>query len=244
MNFEGCRAVVTGASRGIGRELVKALVSEGALVAASGRSVADLQRTRALTMNPERVHLCPGDLRCASDVQQIAAAAHEHLGNIDILMNVAGVWHDGDRKYQGPSAAETSTDEIDEVLDVGVKGAFHLTRAFLPGMIAAAAGKVVFVSCGFAGAAEAIGWVHYYVANKAIEALVAGLAAELRPHRVQVNAVAPWFVATEAVRHFYPDQAHSALTPADVVEIALFLASSRSDHISGQTVELRSKTDF
>jgi len=243
MNFEGKRAVVTGASRGIGRELTRTLVEQGATVAATGRSVAGLEQTRALTARPDRVHLCPGDLRRATDVQEIVASARTHLGEIDILMNVAGVWHDADRKYQGPLVVDTPADEIDEVLDVGIKGAFHLTRLVLPGMIRAATGKVVFLSCGFSGPAEAVGWVHYYVTNKAIEALVAGLGAELRSHNIQVNAVAPWFVATESVKAFYPGESSVALKPAEVVDMALFLASPRADHISGQTIELRSKTD-
>jgi NAD(P)-dependent dehydrogenase (short-subunit alcohol dehydrogenase family) len=243
-NFEGKRVVVTGASRGIGREIARALVEQGATVAASGREVSSLEETRALTIRPDRVYLCPGDLRQAADVEHIAAAALRHLGDIDILMNVAGVWHDAARKYQGPLAADTPAQEIDEVLDVGIKGAFHLTRLILPGMMRAAGGKIVFLSCGFSGPADAVGWVHYYVTNKAIEAMVAGLAAELRPHNVQVNAVAPWFVATEAVQRFYPADASAALKPAEVVDMALFLASSRADHVSGQAIELRSKADF
>jgi len=244
MNFEGKRVVVTGASRGIGRELVKALVEEGATVAATGRSKARLEETRSLTSHPRRVHLCAGDLRIATDVQQIFREAQSSLGHIDVLMNVAGVWHDEGRKYQGPLAAETSAAEIDEVLDVGLKGAFHLTRLVLPEMMRARAGKVVFLSCGFAGPAEAVGWVHYYVTNKAIDALVAGLAAEQRPYNVQVNAVAPWFVATDAVKAFYPDQIAAALTPQRVVDLLLFLASAQADHMSGQTLELRSNADF
>ena len=119
MNFEGKRVVVTGASRGIGRELVKTLVEEGAIVAAVGRSVSRLEETRALTSDPDRVHLCPGDLRIAAEVQEIFRRAQTSLGRIDVLMNVAGVWHDEGREYQGPLAVETSAAEIDEVLDVG-----------------------------------------------------------------------------------------------------------------------------
>jgi 3-oxoacyl-[acyl-carrier protein] reductase len=244
VDFDGKRVLVTGASRGIGRELTRALVRRGAIVAASGRSIAELGRTAALTDHPHRVHPCPGDLRRAEDVRFIAECAQEKLGQIDVLMNVAGVWHDAERKFQGPLAADTPAAEIDEVLDVGIKGAFHLTRLILPGMMKAVRGKIVFVSCGFSGPSEAVGWVHYYVANKAIEALVAGLAAELRPHNIQVNAVAPWFVATETVNHFYPEQAGSALRPAEVADMAMFLAGSHSDHVSGQTIELRSKADF
>ena len=242
-SFEGQRVLVTGASRGIGRALVQRLVVGGARVAASARSTDGLAATRASAVDPERVHLCPGDLRRAADVQGIVTAARQALGEIDVLMNVAGVWHDRDRKYQGPSLADTPADEIDEVIDVGLKGAFHLTRSVLPGMIRASAGKIVFLSCGFAGPAEAAGWVHYYVTNKAIDALVAGLGAELRPHNIQVNAVAPWFVATEAVKTFYPDQVALALAPDEVVDMALFLASRAADHLSGQVIELRSKQD-
>jgi len=244
MSFEGKRVVVTGASRGLGRELTKALVAQGAVVAASGRSDDALEQTRALTAHPDHVHLCAGDLRRAADVEYIASAALRYLGRVDVLMNVAGVWHDADRKFQGPLLANTPAAQIDEVLDVALKGGFHLTRLILPGMIQAGAGKVIFLSCGFAGPAEAAGWVHYYVANKAIDALVAGLGAELRPHNIQVNAVAPWFVATEAVKRFYPDQIQAALAPAEVVDAALFLASPRADHISGQVLELRSRADY
>jgi len=244
LTFEGKRVLVTGASRGIGRALTLALVSRGAKVAASGRSLTGLAETRALSGRPEMVCTCPGDLRSEADVRNIAESAAAQLGRIDALMNVAGVWHNAERKYQGPLAVDTPAAEIDEVLEVGIRGAFHLTRLVAARMIKSAGGKIVFVSCGFAGPSEAVGWVHYYVANKAIEALVAGLGAELRPHNVQVNAVAPWFVATEAVQSFYPDQAASALQPAEVVDMAMFLASPRSDHVSGQTIELRSKSDF
>jgi NAD(P)-dependent dehydrogenase (short-subunit alcohol dehydrogenase family) len=244
MSFDGKRALVTGASRGIGRELTRALVDQGAIVAISGRSAASLEQTRALCSQPEHVHLCPGDLRQSSDLEAIAAGAQQKLEQIDLLVNVAGVWHDAESKYQGPLAVDTPTARINEVIDVGLKGSFQLTRLVLPGMIRAGAGKVVFFSCGFAGPAEAVGWLHYYVTNKAIDALVAGLSVELRPHNIQVNAVAPWFVATEAVQTFYPEQSSAALSPADVVDAVLFLASPRADHISGQSLELRSKRDF
>jgi NAD(P)-dependent dehydrogenase (short-subunit alcohol dehydrogenase family) len=243
VTFDGKRVIVTGASRGIGRALVGALVTQGAIVAASARSLDGLAETRAGVTDARRVHLCPGDLRRAIDRETIVAEARRHLGEVDVLMNVAGVWHDAEHKYQGPVVADTPAEEIDEVLEVGLMGGFHLTRLVLPGMMRARAGKVVFLSCGFSGPTEAAGWVHYYVANKAIDALVAGLAAELRPHNIQVNAVAPWFVATEAVRAFYADQTAAALEPASVVDMALFLASPRADHVSGQTIELRSKTD-
>src|SRR6266702_1632724 len=113
--FDGKRVLVTGASRGIGRALARALVEQDARVAASARSIDALEETRAAAADPRRVYPCPGDLRRDADRQAIVAEARRHLGEIDVLMNVAGVWHDADHKYQGPPLAETPAGEIDEV---------------------------------------------------------------------------------------------------------------------------------
>jgi 3-oxoacyl-[acyl-carrier protein] reductase len=118
-----------------------------------------------------------------------------------------------------------------------------LARQFLPHMIQQRAGKILQISCGFAGPHEAAGWLHYYVTNKAIEAFTRGLAYEARAHEVQVNCIAPWFVATEPVHRFFPGEADRALDPKDVARLAAFLLSREADHISGQVIELRSQRD-
>jgi len=243
MRLQGKYVVISGASRGIGRVLTADVISQGAEVIALGRSVKDLETTRSTTAHPEKVHICPSDLRSADDIERVATFAREKVGAVDIIMNVAGVWHDDRQKFQGPLLPDTSVDVIDDVLGVGLRGGMLLTRSLLPGLVKRGSGKVLFVACGFAGPHEAKGWVHYYVVNKAIEALTAGLAAEMREHNVQVNCVAPWYVATEAVRRFYPSDVETALDPKYVSEMAIFLCSDAADHVSGQTIELRSVRD-
>jgi NAD(P)-dependent dehydrogenase (short-subunit alcohol dehydrogenase family) len=81
------------------------------------------------------------------------------------------------------------------------------------------------------------------VTNQAIEAFTRGLAAEVREHEIQVNCIAPWFVASEAVLRFFPAESESALAVEDVTRLAEFLLSPDADHINGQIIELRSKRD-
>jgi len=242
MRLAGKSALVTGASSGIGREIARFLGAEGARLALVGRSRGGLEETGRLVGRPDTRMFC-ADLRDGQAVEHLAESVHTTFGEIDILANVAGVWHDQESKYQGPLLADTPVAQIDEVLGVGLRASFLLTRLFIPGMIRRRSGKILQISCGFAGPHEAIGWLHYYVTNKAIEALTTGLAAELREHEVQVNCIAPWFVATEAVHHFYPTESQKALDPQDVAKLAAFLVSTDADNISGQIIELRSKLD-
>lgn len=243
MEFSGKKFLVTGASQGIGRELVIELSKRGAEIAIVGRSIATLEQTCSLASDSKHIHICPGDLRKSAEVERIWQATQSALGGVDVLMNIAGVWHDHNRKYQGPRLFETAPEEIDEVIEVGLLGALRLSRLVIGHMVRKRSGKIVFVSCGFAGPHEASGWLHYYVTNKSIEALIGGLAAEMRPYDIQVNGIAPWFVASEAGVKFFPEQSATALKLSTVVDMLLFLASPASDHISGQIVELRSKAD-
>lgn len=242
MRFQGKTALVTGASRGIGREIARAIDAEGARVGLVARSRDGLEQTRTLLKNDASVF--PADLRDGSAIERLAESVQASFGNMDILVNAAGAWHDGETTYQGPRLDETPAERIEEVIDVGLKASFLLTRLLLPQMILRKSGKILQISCGFAGPQEARGWLHYYVTNKAIEAFTQGLASELRQFEIQVNCIAPWFVATEAVQRFYPEESNKALDVREVARLATFLLSSEADNISGQVIELRSKLDF
>ena len=243
MQLTGKTALVTGASRGIGREIAVAFGRHGARLALVSRSRQDLDETRRL-IGGQNASVFRADLRSEEEINQLGESVHASLGEVDILVNAAGVWHDAAGKYQGPLLPDTPAGQIREVVEVGLHASFLLARLFVPDMIHRGGGKILQISCGFAGPHEAVGWLHYYVTNKAIEAFTEGLAAELRPHSIQVNCMAPWFVATEAAVRFYPAQSQTALDPADVARLAVFLASSDADHISGQVIGIRSKLDF
>lgn len=238
----GKAALITGASCGIGREIALHVNAEGGRIGLVARSRSGLEETQRLSGSHEARLYC-ADLRNPEEIARLGDAVRADFGELDILVNAAGVWHDEEQTFKGPHLWDTSIDRINDVLDVGLRGSFLLTRLFLRDMIRRRSGKVLQLSCGFAGPHEATGWLHYYVVNKAIEAFTAGLAAEVRQHEVQINCIAPWFVASEAVRRFYPVESTTALDPNDVARLALFLLSADANHVSGQTIEIRSKLD-
>jgi NAD(P)-dependent dehydrogenase (short-subunit alcohol dehydrogenase family) len=203
-----------------------------------------LEETRRLIGQPGTQVFCT-DLRDEKAIEKLGESVKGSFGATDILVNAAGVWHDERTKYQGPRLSEVPVEQIHEVLEVGVRAPFLLTRLLLPEMVRRRTGKILQISAAFAGPQGGVGWLHYYVGNKALEAFTAALAVELREHNIQVNCIAPWFVATEAVQRFYPSelQTYMALQPLEVARVAMFLLSSGADHITGQVIQVRSKHD-
>jgi 3-oxoacyl-[acyl-carrier protein] reductase len=206
--------------------------------------VTALEALRQQVARPEKFEVHHVDLRNLDQIDDAVNHVERAYGTVDILLNFAGVWHDDNRAFCGTQLTEISPEEISDVIGIGLQGALFLTRRVLRSMKEKQMGKVVFVSCGFSSPQEAGGWVHYYVVNKAIEALTRGIAAECRPDNIQINCIAPWFVATEAVRRFFPDKLGTALQPGEVARAALLLVSDQSDNVSGQVIELRSSKDY
>jgi NAD(P)-dependent dehydrogenase (short-subunit alcohol dehydrogenase family) len=242
MDLWGKTALVTGASRGIGREIALALAVRGARLGLVARSRDGLEETKRL-LGTEDAEIFCADLLEAEAIVNLARLVTCALGRVDILVNAAGVWHDDQAMYHGPRLPATPESQIRDVLGVGLTASMLLARQFLPQMIQQRAGKILHIACGFAGPHEAAGWLHYYVTNKAIEAFTRGLAYETREHEVQVNCIAPWFVATEPALRFFPAESETALDPKDVARLAAFLLTREADHISGQIIEVRSKHD-
>jgi len=243
MSVRGRTAVVTGASTGIGREIALALAAEGARVGLVARSVSGLEETVRLS-GTSTVLSFPGDLRKEQEIARVGESVLTTFGDVDVLVNAAGSWHDDHESYRGPLLANTPAQQVKEVVEVGLLASMLLSRILMPGMITRRSGKILQIACGFAGPQEAVGWLHYYVTNKSIEAFTLGLAAEVRQYEIQVNCIAPWFVATEPVLRFFPDDSKTALDPKDVARLAKYLVSDAADHISGQVIEMRSKRDY
>lgn len=244
MDFKGKTAVVTGASTGIGRATSELLASLGARVVLTARSRGKLEDVqKGILARGGEATVLLADLKDLAAIEALAAEVSGRFGGADIVVNAAGAWHDSDKQFKGPPLDETPTAQIDYLFDIELRATIHVTRALLPAMKARKSGKIVNLSCGFAGPHEAKGWVHYYVANKAVSAFTEGLAAELRESNIQVNAVAPWFVRSEAVLQFFPDESQTAVETEDVAKLVVFLASAEASHISGQIVEIRSRND-
>jgi NAD(P)-dependent dehydrogenase (short-subunit alcohol dehydrogenase family) len=233
-------ALVTGGSTGIGREVAKALAAESAAVALAGRSMDRLRETqRQIEDAGGTAAIFRLDLQDLPTFDRVASDVVSRLGAPSILVHAAGVWHDEHSAFAGVPLVSIPPEQILEVLRVGLIAPVLLTRLFLPAMIRAQRGKIISVSGAFASGGS--GWIHYYLAGRGVENFTAGLAQELRQHKIQVNCVAPSYTDTEAVRRFFPEKAASALNPSDVAKLVLFLASDASAHITGQSVVIRNK---
>ncbi|MBL0749963.1 SDR family oxidoreductase [Nocardioides baculatus] len=237
-DLSGRCAVVTGASRGIGRAIALGLTRAGAevvLVGRPGSNDATREEVVGLGGKVDVVELDMGDLAAVEQVGAELAASRE----VDVLVNNAGTI---DRQ----DTVDLARDDWERVLDVNLNGVFLLTQAVGRTMVARGHGKVVSIASllTFQGGIR----VASYAASKhAVAGLTKALANEWGPHGVQVNAIAPGYIATDnttALRED-PDRARSILEriPAgrwgsadDIAGTAVFLSSSAADYVNGHVL--------
>jgi len=234
-------ALVTGASIGIGREIAKAIAANGGWVGLVARNINGLQETeKAIHELGGEAKIFVTDLRDEEAINKLWSDVAENWRSIDILVNAAGVWHNDNIVYYGPRLESTPADQINEVLDVGIRAPMLLTRLVLPGMINKKCGKILNISGTFESGAS--GWLHYYVSKKAIEDFTVGLAEEARVHEIQVNCISPSDTLTEAYCKFFPNyNKKDIISPAEIAKFAIFLLSGDSDHITGSITVIRNK---
>lgn len=237
-------AIVTGAARGIGAVYARALVREGAdVVVADIRDPEGEALARALEAERPgaRTLYLHVDVTQDADTVRMAEATARALGRIDILVNNAAVYMDLGRKRP---FTEITCDEWDRVMAVNVRGVWQCAKAVAPFMQRQGSGKIVNISSVVAYVGTA-GFAHYVASKAAVIGLTRALARELGPAGITVNAVAPGLVANEASRLLnapdYLEQAirqralPRAMAPEDLVGTVVFLASSDSDFVTGQT---------
>lgn len=185
-------ALVTGASRGIGRAIALRLAAEGADVAVNYRRDAEaadavVGEIRALG---RRAVAAPASVDDADADEAMVAAVLAELGPVDILVHSAGI------ASRGNAVADTDPGELARVMATHAFGAHHLCRLLIPGMRTAERADVVLIS-SIAGATPKAGGAPYNMAKAALEALAATLAQEELRHGIRVNVVAPGLVATD-----------------------------------------------
>lgn len=225
--FDGKVAIVTGASSGIGRSTVELLAQRGARVAAFARSADKLARLAS-----DRVVPVTGDVSVLGDVERLFSAAESHFGHVDVLVNNAGM-------IDPAPLIETTFDEWQEIFSVNVHGVYLTCRRALPSMIDRRAGAIVNVSSisGVPGPEKFPGWVSYCASKGAVISLTEALAVEVKEHGVRVNCVSPGSVDTPMWAEA-SGGAPAAMTPQEVAEAILFLASDRSRPMNGQNVNV------
>jgi 3-oxoacyl-[acyl-carrier protein] reductase len=208
-------AVVTGASRGIGRAIAELLAGAGAKVAGCARHTA------------KGIIAC--DVSRPADVERFAAEVLRRFGPPDLLVNNAGV-------VARAAIEETSLESWDAVLDSNLKGTFLVTRAFVGAMRARRGGRIVNVA-SISGRRGTAGLTAYCAAKHGVVGLTRALAEELRPDGIAVNAVCPGSVDTDMLRVGMPG-AKPDMSPEDVANVVIYLAAYAPPALTGSCVDL------
>ena len=236
--LEGKVALITGASRGLGRALALAFAREGADLVINSRagSARDLAAVGGeAEAAGARVLLVTADIAKREDVERLAAAALDRFGRVDVLVNNASALGPTPMPY----LSDYPPDAWDEVLRTNVSGPFLLTRSLVGSMIARGSGSVINVSSD-AGVVGYPTWGAYGVSKAALDHLTRTWAVELEGTGVRVNSVDPGDMDTTMKRASEPDgDATAWANPESVTEIFVRLASSESA-ASGERFEAQS----
>jgi NAD(P)-dependent dehydrogenase (short-subunit alcohol dehydrogenase family) len=242
MTLQGRVALVTGGSHGIGRAVVERLVAEGARVAFCGRNATDV-KTAAGEIGGEVTGLV-ADVKDADQVDRLVTQTLQRFGRLDVLVNNAGVY--------GPIGPAWDNDprQWQEAIAINLGGTFLTCRRVVPEMIKAGGGKIINMSGG--GAATPFPRFSAYAVSKAaVVRFTETLALEVAPHDIQVNAIAPGFVATrlheatlaageragaDFLRKTREQLEQGAVDPAIPAACVAYLASGKGDRITGKFI--------
>ncbi len=236
-DLTGRRALVTGASGGIGRAIAVALHAQGASVVISGTRREALDALAAEL--GDRVHVVPCNLSDAAAVEALVPAAEEALGGLDILVNNAGITRD-------MLFARLSDEAWADVLDVNLTAPFRLTRAALRGMMRQRFGRIINITSIVAVTGNA-GQGNYTASKAGMIAMSKSLAQEVAGRNITVNCVAPGFIET-AMTDVLNDKIKTALlerVPAkrlgsgeDIAAAVVYLAANEAAYVTGQTLHV------
>lgn len=241
LDFSGKKALVTGGTRGIGKEIASALAERGARVAVCGRKQENLDKAlEDFTRAGVEVAGFPANVGDAASVEGLFREVDGVLGGVDILVNNVGM------NIFTPQVAEADEGLWDKVIQTNLKGTFLASKEAVKRMKQGGGGKIVNIT-SIAARKASLGMGIYCVAKAGVEMLTKVLAVELAGAGIRVNAVAPCMVRTRFSQPFWDNPELSAeitktipvgriAEPQDVVGAVLFLASNLADFITGQVV--------
>jgi len=231
-------AVVTGASRGIGRAIVEVFVREGAQVVICGRKQETLDqvaREVGPSVKPIACHVGRLD-----QVESMIGRTIGEFGRIDILVNNAGT-----NMAHGP-CLEMDDAQFDKMVETNVKSAFRFVKLVAPAMCARGSGSIINIT-SVSGLRPQFHSLLYSMTKAALIMMTQSYALELGPLGVRVNAIAPGLIQTTLSEYYWKDEQRSSELfakqpirrigqPAEIAEAALFVASDRGSYMTGQTV--------
>lgn len=234
----GKRALVTGASGGIGGAIARALHKQGATVALSGTRREALEAVAAEL--GERAVVVPANLGDPEDVEKLVPAAEEALeGEVEILVNNAGITRD-------MLFARMSDEDWSKVIDVNLTAAFRLSRAVLRGMMRSRAGRIISIT-SVVGVTGNPGQGNYAASKAGLIGMTKSLAAEIASRGITVNCVAPGFTAS-AMTDVLTDKQKSMIlervparrlgSPEEIAGAVVYLASDEAAYVTGQTIHV------
>ena len=237
--IEGKAALITGASRGIGRAIAEKLAQNGAKIALNFKEnrEAAMEVRENISKYGNECLLCQADVRNYMDTGKMVNFIIERLGRIDILINNAGIARN--LLFNG-----MSTEDWNDVIDTNLTGAFNVCRQVSPHMTAQGYGKIINISS--VGGVKAVDGVSNYSASKAgIMAFTKVLGRELIKHNINVNCVAPGLIHTDLLMKDVSADILDALKaqvpagrigePEEVADMVLYLCKEQSRYIVGQT---------
>ena len=241
MLLEGKVAIVTGASRGIGKAIAEQFIAQGAKVAFTYRSSAEAAAAleKELSAGGGTVKGFQSDAASMTDAERLVVEVVEAFGTVDIVINNAGITDD-------TLLMRMTEEQWDRVISVNLKSCFNLTKAVMRTMLKARSGSIVNIS-SVVGVQGNAGQANYAASKAGILGFTKSVALELGSRNIRCNAIAPGFIETEMTAKLDEDTVQGwrdaiplkrGGTPKDVANLCVFLASDMSAYITGQTLNV------
>ncbi|MFZ5943780.1 MAG: 3-oxoacyl-[acyl-carrier-protein] reductase [Bacillota bacterium] len=239
MNLVGETALVTGASRGIGRAAALELARRGAKVAVNYMGSEDKAQevvTEIAALGGEAIAV-KGNVASSEEVAEMIKIIEQKFGGISILINNAGITRDG-------LLMRMKEEDWDQVIDTNLKGVYHCTKAVIRGMMKQKKGKIINIT-SIVGLTGNAGQSNYAAAKSGVIGFTKSMAQELASRGIQVNAIAPGFITTDMTDKLSDEVKEQLLAriplqrfgkTEDVAGAVAFLASSLADYITGQII--------
>ena len=236
-DLNGKKALITGASGGIGQEIAKTLSNFGAEICISGRNEEKLKSLKGSL--DSQCHIVRCDLSKKDDVINLVKEAEDHMGAIDILINNAGITQDN-------IFLRMSDEEWDQVLKTNLYSTFKILKLVTKGMVKRRYGRIVNIS-SVVGLTGGAGQANYATSKAGIIAMTKSLSQEFATRNITLNCIAPGFIETNMTSDLDEKRKEKILSsipanrfglPKDLSSAIIFLVSEESSYITGQTIHI------